>query len=105
MSILAQSWLGALLAPIGWIADFLVRYMVVRFANIQDRRWPMSLSTAMGTVMVLLGALICWRIRRRGAPGEAATIAGWGLGLAGFFLLLILAQAFPTLLLGPREIT
>lgn len=98
-------WIGVLLPPIGWMSDFLVRYFVIRFANIHDRRWPMTLATAGGLVLLLAGAALCWRALR-GANREApATLARWGLGLAAFFLLLILAQAFPTLELGPREIT
>jgi hypothetical protein len=104
MSPLARAWVGVLLPPISWLADFLVRYTVVRFANIHDLRWPMTVSTIAAIGLLLLGVGLCWRARRQ-APPSAATLANWGLGLAAFFLLLILAQAFPTLVLSPREIT
>jgi hypothetical protein len=97
--------MGVLLPPIGWLSDFMVRYFVIRFANIHDRRWPMGLATAGGLVLLSLGAALCWRAHREATSEEPATLARWGLGLAAFFLLLILAQAFPTLQLGPREIT
>ena len=56
-------------------------------------------------VMLLVGAALCWRAHREASHEAPATLARWGLALAAFFLLLILAQAFPTLQLGPREIT
>jgi hypothetical protein len=102
---LIRLWVGVLLPPVSWVADFMIRYMAIRFANIHDRRWPMVTSTALAIVMVLVGGALCWRARRQDKREGAVTLAGWGLGLAAFFLLLILAQAFPTLILRPREIT
>lgn len=102
---LARVWIGVLLPPIGWASDFLIRYFVIRFANIHDRRWPMALATVAGLALLGAGAALSWRAHREAGREAPATLARWGLGLAAFFLLLILAQAFPTLVLGPREIT
>jgi hypothetical protein len=113
---LVQAWVGVLLPPLAWIADFLARYWLVRWTAVHDRRWPPRLSTVAAAAAVLIGAAICRRARRAAqspaalrAAGEAsaqriATLAGWGLALAAFFLLLILAEGFPTLVLGAREI-
>jgi|SRR4051794_21694835 hypothetical protein len=106
---LVRLWIGVLLAPASWVADFMIRYLSIRYANVHDRRWPMVTSTAVAVVLVLFGAGLCWRERQRAgrdaSSGSAATLATWGLGLAAFFLLLILAQAFPTLVLRAREIS
>ena len=102
---LARLWIGVLLPPAAWLADFMIRYFVIRFANIHDRRWPMTLATGLGLVLLLAGAALCWREHREAKRDAHATLALWGLGLAAFFFLLIVAQAFPTLVLSPREIT
>lgn len=111
-SALVRLWIGVLLAPAGWLSDFMVRYLVIRYANIHDRRWPMLVSTAGGLALVLTGAWLCWRARAAAevhAPAASdqhvAHLAVWGLALAVYFLVLILAQATPTLVLGPSEIT
>lgn len=105
---LIRLWIGVLLAPSSWVADFMIRYLAIRYANIHDRRWPMLTSTVGAIVLLLVGAALCWHERGH-APREAQseatrTLATWGLALAAFFLLLILAQAFPTLVLRAREI-
>jgi hypothetical protein len=102
---LARLWVGLLLPPVAWMSDFMIRYFAIRFANIHDRRWPMALATAAGLVLLGIGASLSWRGHREAKREAPAALARWGLGLAAFFLLLILAQAFPGLVLGPREIT
>jgi hypothetical protein len=114
---LVRAWLGVLLPPAGWIADFLCSYFAVRFASVHERTWPLWLATAGGVAAVAVGAALSWEARRGAtvpsAPGRrddasalsVRSLAGWGLALAAFFLLLILANAYPLLALGPREIT
>jgi hypothetical protein len=101
---LVRLWIGVLLAPLSWVADFLLRYMVVRFANAHARRWPFALSTAGGLVLLFVGAALCWRAHRDSATPERKTLAAWGLALALFFFILILCQAFPALILSPTEL-
>lgn len=102
---LVRLWVGVLLPPLAWVVDFLVRTFAVRYANIHERRWPMTASTVVAVVLVLAGAALCRQAGREAKRDAPAIVARWGLGLAAFFLLLILAQAFPTLILRPREIT
>jgi hypothetical protein len=103
---LVRLWVGVLLPPVGWMADFMSRYFAIRFANLHDQRWPMAVSTAASLLLVLLGAGLCWQARRQAKASDTRrTLASWGLGLAAFFLLLILAQAYPALVLRAREIT
>jgi hypothetical protein len=103
---LVRVWFGVLLPPASWVADFLTRYLLIRYSNISDRRWPQRVPTVICVALLLLGAALCRRARRDAAPGsDVATLALWGLGLAAFFLLLLLAQAYPSFVLGVREIT
>jgi hypothetical protein len=102
---LVRVWIGVLLAPGSWVADFMVRYLSIRYANIHDRRWPMVTSTAVAVLLLCGGAALCWRERRRAKTDSITKLATWGLALAAYFLLLILAQAFPNLVLRAREIT
>jgi hypothetical protein len=112
-SSLVTLWTGVLLPPVAWMADFLARYALVRFMNQRRVVAPARLVTVLAIVASLVGALLCWRERRRWltarppANGDRArvraTLAAWGLGLAPFFLLLILAEAYPTLPLDPGE--
>ena len=101
---LARLWIGVLLPAVGWLADFMIRYFVIRFANVHDRRWPMTVATALGVVLLLIGVALSWREHREAKREAHETLALWGLGLAAFFFLLIVAEAFPTLVLSPREI-
>jgi hypothetical protein len=103
---LIRAWVGVLLAPASWVADLLSRYMLIRYSNIHDVHWPLRISTLFCLALVLLGGWLCQRVRREAEPGAlVATLALWGLGLAAFFLLLILAQAYPAFVLSAREIT
>jgi len=102
---LVRLWSGVLLAPLSWVADFIIRYAVVRFANAHDHRWPFAVSTAGALAVLAVGVTLCWRTRRGGqAAAEENTLAAWGLGLALFFFILILCEAFPTLVLSPGEL-
>jgi hypothetical protein len=103
---LVRVWVGVLLPPASWVADFLTRYLLIRYSNINDRRWPQRVPTVICLALLLLGAALCRRARRDAAPGsDLATLALWGLMLGAFFFLLLLAQAYPAFVLGVREIT
>jgi hypothetical protein len=105
---LVRIWTGLLLPPIGWVADLLGRYFLIRFVNAHDLRWPLFVPTVLGLGLLALGARLCWRARRQpegASPTDTLpTLAAWGLVMAAFFLLLILAQAYPDFVLTVREI-
>lgn len=100
------AWVGAALSPLGWIADFLIRYGVMRYASAHGVRWPLILSSAGGIALIAAGAGLCLAtLRRAVARADVATVARGGLVLAAFFFLLVMAEAYPVLVLGPKEIT
>ena len=114
-------WLGVLLPPASWIVELLARYMATRWSHYHAMVWPLRLVTLLCLAALSAGALICWRTLKEarassgnaaGAPPptaqqrhDRATLAGWGLWLAAFFLLLILAQAYPVFVINVGEIT
>ncbi|HEY8926044.1 MAG TPA: hypothetical protein VIU64_16785, partial [Polyangia bacterium] len=61
------AWLGAALSPLGWIADFLVRYGVTRYASAHGVRWPLILSSTGGVALIAAGAGLCLATLRRAA--------------------------------------
>jgi hypothetical protein len=94
--------------------------MLMRYANLHRLRWPLALITVLSIAALSWGSWLCWSAWRearaagtgpssqrapRDHPRDRATLAAWGMALAAYFLLLILAQAYPTFALDPGEIT
>jgi hypothetical protein len=102
---LIRVWIGVLLPPAAWAIDFMIRTLSVRFVNVHQRRWPLHASTALALAGIAVGVWLCLQARRERGSSSTTELATWGLALAAFFLLLLLAQAFPTFVLAPREIT
>lgn len=113
----AALWTGLFLTPGAWIGDLLVRYFLIRWTSHHGVRWPLLASSCFSTVVLLCGAILCWRSLQR-ARGQApsrhgkegsgdtdSALAISGLVLAAYFFLLILAQAYPLLVLDAAEIT
>ncbi|HEY8923788.1 MAG TPA: hypothetical protein VIU64_05355, partial [Polyangia bacterium] len=83
-----------------------VRYGVTRYASAHGVRWPLILSSTGGVALIAAGAGLCLAtLRRAAARADVDTVARWGLLLAAFFFLLVVAEAYPVLVLGPNEIT
>jgi hypothetical protein len=78
----------------------------MRYASAHGVRWPLILSSTGGVALIAAGAGLCLTtLRRAGAEAQVDTLARWGLLLAAFFFLLVMAEAYPVLVLGPNEIT
>jgi hypothetical protein len=112
----ARLWLAVLGSPIAWATDLTLRYGLIRTVSATSRTYLLVVVSAVTLAAVITCAVICHGERRRaradggdGDDGEPArsrrTLATWGLALAAFSGLLILAQAFPDLMLGPRDLT
>src|SRR4051812_24654005 len=104
---LRRLWLGALLPPLAWVGEFLARYALVRVNDVHHTVWPARVATVLAIGLVMAGAALSWREHRRlsratngsaGRERDAARtdvrikMAIWGLALAAYFLLLILAD-------------
>ena len=107
-------WLAVLGSPAAWAADQLLRYGLIRTVNATQRMYLLHLVTAATLLTTIVCGLVCARERRLSRQQHVAasevgnsgqTLALWGVALALYFGLLILGQAFPTLILGPRDLT
>jgi uncharacterized membrane protein len=99
---------GVLAAPLAWAFDFMSRYLLIRTASRRDSVTLMHGATLLSLLVVGAGVFICLRYRRKDDSPQAAThrrVALWGLALAAYFALAIIAQAYPTLVLGPRDLS
>jgi hypothetical protein len=100
---LARVWAGTLLPAVAWFADLEISLALTRTAVATERRGALFLVMSLALVVCLLCLLSSRREWRRQAP-PARTVAGWGLGLGLFFLLLIAAMAVPLFVFHPRDL-
>lgn len=109
-------WLAVLGPPAAWVFDLLLRYFLVRHANASESVGLLHAVTALS--LVIIGAAVALGARERarlrsmpGADDESRLLAAlrrmvlWSYALAAFFALLVLAQAFPSLVLEPTALT
>lgn len=108
---------GFVSGPIAWALDLTLSYFLLPRVHWSGARWPLHLVTVLSLAILAAGALAALRVLR--TPGEAAARAGdgpvaqvtersrflarGGLLLCGFFLLAILAESLPKLLLSTRD--
>ena len=106
-------WVGLLLAPIAFLLNLETAYALVPTACSSHRELPVHL-VHLGCLLLAAGGLLtAWRSwRTLGAtwPGEAGDplarsrfLAGTGLLVSAMFVLVILAQWIPSLLLDPCQ--
>jgi hypothetical protein len=107
-----REWTGLLGAPLVWFLQFEASYGLVERACASRSMWPLhllSLAALAGTIGALL---LAHRTRRTAADlpqgeltggprGRAWLLGTTGMLIGGFFILLILAQWIPTLLIDP----
>ncbi len=106
-------WVGLLLAPIAFLVNLEVAYALVPTACSSHYELPVHLVHLACLLLTLYGLLTAWRSwKALGAtwPSEAGDplarsrfLAGTGLLASAMFVLVILAQWIPSLMLDPCQ--
>jgi hypothetical protein len=111
---LAALWIGVLAGPVAWAALLETNYVLSYVACEQRHTWMLHLATAAALGLIALAAYAAWRAAPPlGSdetpsvdPSETALLrarfmAIGGLGLSGFFAVVIIATEIPALVLQP----
>jgi hypothetical protein len=106
-------WVGLLLAPIAFLINLEVSYALVPTACASRNKLPVHLVQLTCLLLTLYGLLTAWRCwKAAGAtwPGEAGDplarsrfMAGTGLLVSAMFVLVIVAQWIPIVVLDPCQ--
>ena len=106
-------WIGLLLAPVAFLINLEVAYAFVPAACSARNELPIHLTHLACLLLTLFGLLTAWRSwKLTGAawPGEQGDplarsrfMAGTGLLVSGMFLLVVVAQWIPSLVLDPCQ--
>jgi hypothetical protein len=110
---LGRVWAGTLLSPAAWFLDLELGVALSRTAAGSDhKRWLViaAISTLALATVALLSSWREWRLHTRLVEEGrteltgARVVAGWGVALGLFFMLLIAAMAVPLFVLDPRDL-
>lgn len=106
---IAALWFGVMAGPVSWYLHLNVSYALVRKICETGDVWLLHLTTLVTLTPALAGVFVAWRCwRRLGEPGVAAGagtlgrsrfMALGGLGLSGFFTLVLLVAWIPDFLI------
>lgn len=104
-------WLGVLAGPAAWFLHLNISYSLVRLVCSSGHGWLLHLTTIATLLLAAAGLWVAWRSWNRVAQPEVTKrpamlertrfIALAGIGLSGFFLLVILLAWIPEFLLHP----
>jgi hypothetical protein len=95
---------GVLLGPLAFALDLQLGYSLVYEACNRHSMLVLHLVGAAALVLVAGGALAAWRVFQAAGDERRARFLGrLGLLSSAFFLLVILGQALPRLVLGPCD--
>jgi hypothetical protein len=103
---------GFLAGPVAWAFDLTASYGLEPRVHATGSKLSIHVVTLLALALLLSGAWAALRILRRPSGGPAAPratlertrfLALGGLAGAAFFLVVILAEAVPKLLLGARQ--
>jgi hypothetical protein len=110
---IAALWTGVLLAPLAWLANLELAYLMVRPSCTSGHVLRLHLVGAFFLFVTLAGgglAWRCWRAAGGAWPDSGGGAVGWtrfmaALGLLGsaVFALVIIAQSVPTFTLHPCQ--
>jgi uncharacterized membrane protein YidH (DUF202 family) len=106
-------WVGLLLAPVAFLLNLEVAYALVPTACSSRNELPVHLTHLACLLLTLYGLLTAWRSwKLTGAtwPGEQGDplarsrfMAGTGMLVSAMFVLVIVAQWIPSLVLNPCQ--
>jgi hypothetical protein len=98
------SWAGVLLGPLAFALDLQLGYSLVYEACERQSMLLLHLVGAGALLVLTAGALAAWRVFRDASEdGRARFLGRLGLLSSAFFLLVLLGQALPRLVLGPCD--
>ena len=102
-------WTGVLLAPLAWLANLELAYLLVHPSCSRDATLPVHAVHAVCLLLALAGGLTAWRTWRtaggrwpadEGGPvARTRFLAGLGLAVSALFALVIVAQWIPSFVL------
>jgi hypothetical protein len=105
-------WAGLLVAPVAWLTQMQVAYMVVTL-DCSAGTAPLHVTTVVALVAAAAGGYVAWLEWRRAGPawpGEGAGavsrsrfMAALGLLTSAMFFVVILAQGVATFILDPCQ--
>jgi hypothetical protein len=100
---MTRRWLtvAVLVGPIAWAVDLLGSYVLLPNVAGSGAKLGLFVVTALTLVVAAAGALVAWRVFRQTPTGEVGWrfVGAFGIGLDAFFVLVIVANAVPKLLL------
>jgi hypothetical protein len=111
---IAALWTGLLLAPLAFLVNLEVGYLLVRRSCLGNDRLPVHVVQIVCLLLALAGGVVAWRVWRAegaqwpggeagGPAGRTRFLAGLGLLLSAQFALVILAQWIPSFMLSPCQ--
>lgn len=106
---LAQLWFGVFAGPVAWLFDLQLSHSLANRACMSGERLPYALTSIVGAAIVVFAGFVSWR--RLQALSAADTHGAWevdrnrflaitGITFSAGFLLLLLGNLVPKLMLG-----
>lgn len=104
-------WFGLLAGPAAWFLHLNISYSLVRLVCSSGQSWLLHFTTLATVLLAAAGIWVAWGSWKRvgqpgvtkgaGTLGRSRFLALSGIGLSGFFLLIILLAWIPDFLLHP----
>ena len=101
----AAAWTGVLAPPIVWFIFLEVNYILATSACVRTRNSALAAVAAAAIILSAIAGFAAWRSWRTAGASTETQAAGFvvttrfiallGLGISGFFILLLIANAIP----------